>query len=78
MFLRTRQISYEEYLQHDDLGNCPALLDPRHKALLDNGKMKRVGGGAECPICGKLYLKHPSVVGALWLREGCDGFLLKL
>lgn len=74
----TRPMTYEMRMQHDDMLNCSELLDPKHKAMLDEGKLVRVGGDAECPVCGEIYYKHPLVVGALWCHEGCRDFLLKL
>ena len=74
----TRPITLAEQRRHDDLGNCTELLAPLHQKLLDEGKFKRAGGDAECPICKRTYYSHPTVVGALWLKEGCEGFLLKL
>lgn len=62
---------------HDGMLNAPELLDPRHAELLDKG-IPRAGGGAVCETCGHVYQDHPSVVGALWATELCDGSLVKL
>lgn len=77
-FNYTRPITLDERRLHDDLGNCEELLDPSHKAMIDAGKYRRVGGGSSCTVCGVTYFSHPTVVGALWLKAGCSDFLLKL
>lgn len=51
-------------------------------------RMIRVAGEAVCDICGRPFLKHDWFLGHTiddgtgrmrpWLREGCDGKLLKL
>jgi len=69
---------FEERHMHDDLGNCEALLDPKHKAKLDACDFYRAGGDKQCETCGKVYYDHPNVVGALWLTEICSGELVKL
>jgi hypothetical protein len=77
-FRYTRPITLDERRLHDDLGNCAALLDPIHNAMIEAGKYRRVGGGSLCSVCGETYYSHPTVVGALWLKAGCDDSLLKL
>lgn len=54
----------------------------------DLRRMVRASGEVDCPICGKRYRDHPNNpfhltddgTGRLvpWLRESCDGKLLKL
>lgn len=70
-------IPYAFHVQHDDYGNAPHLLSPEDKEIIESGTFRRVGGDAECPICHKPNYKHPQVLGALWLRRGCEG-LMKL
>lgn len=72
-------IPYDLRFQHDEYGNAPHLLNADDKALIESGAIRRVGGDAECPSCGKTWYKHEQVLGALWLTRGCDTeFLLKL
>jgi hypothetical protein len=55
------------------------------------GDFRRADGNAECPICGKIFRKHPygRVAGTfdpnvpewmegLWLAKICDGTYVKL
>lgn len=77
-FNYTRPITLDERRLHDDLGNCSELLDPVHKAMIEAGQYRRAGGDTTCLACGNIYYTHPTVVGALWLKEGCGDFLLKL
>lgn len=74
----TKPMTVEMRMRHDHMLNCEELLEPKHKKMLDEGKIHRVGGDAECPVCGDIYYNHPHVVGALWVHEGCQDFLLKL
>ena len=71
-------MSYEQYKEHDELGNAPHLLSEEDRKKLDDGKMIRAGGGCICEACGKEYYDHPSVMGALWATKLCDGSLVKL
>lgn len=71
-------IPYELYKEHDELGNAPHLLSPKHKSLLERGSINRVSGDCLCTVCGKKYYDHPQILGALWLNELCDGRLVKL
>lgn len=71
-------IPFEIRIQHDNLGNADHLLSDENRTKLEAGEMIRVGGDAECEICGKIWYDHPVVIGALWLNKACDGRLLKL
>ena len=71
-------ISYDLYVQHDELGNAPHLLSAEDKALIDSGDTPRVCGQVICVHCGREYNDHPEVIGALWLTKLCDGRIVKL
>lgn len=73
----TRELAFEERHAHDFLGNAPELLEERHAWFIEEG-VPRAAGGCVCADCGKPYADHPSVVGALWTTELCDGRLVKL
>jgi hypothetical protein len=45
---------------------------------VENGTWTRAGGECVCPVCGKLYSRHPAVSGEEWLTELCDRVLVKL
>jgi hypothetical protein len=70
-------ISLDIRARHDDLGNCPELLDPVDAQRIKDGDVARVSGECVCSFCGKKYYDHPPVIGALWLTKLCDGLLVK-
>ena len=70
-------IDLETRDRHDSFGNCEDLLSLEAKQKLDNGEYYRASGDCKCS-CGISYYKHPPVMGALWLRELCNGDFVKL
>lgn|GEM_PF-4255813 len=66
--------------QHDDMGNAPHLMTPlnRERVFGESQDWMRAAGACLCGVCGKQYNDHPSVLGALWLTELCDGEFVKL
>lgn len=66
--------------QHDDLGNAPDLMPPadRERVFGESQDWFRAAGACRCPVCGREYYDHPSVLGALWLTRICDDTFVKL
>ena len=68
----------EVYWKHDEFGNCTELRKPEHHAKIEACDTYRAGGDMVCDKCGKIYYDHPYVLGALWLKELCNGDLVHL
>ncbi len=74
----TKPITIEQRFLHDDMGNCPDLLEEQHRLKIENNDWHRASGDVICDQCGNLYYDHKHVVGAIWLVEICSGELVKL
>jgi hypothetical protein len=47
--------------------------------MVEANEWIRAGGECICPVCGKLYIRHPNCKGKYgWLTELCNGMLVKL
>jgi len=52
-------------------------------AMIDRGMYSRASGECECPVCGRIYYRHPHYTGMWqwgenWLTLLCDGRLVHL
>lgn len=71
------RLSFEQWMMHDDWGNCAELLAPADAEKIEAGTWRRASGDVVCETCSKPYYDHERVLGALWLNRVCGDRLVK-